>query len=58
MGQIDEVTSVTRDMRLRGAILVKAIEEEKSGAQLNLGFKNARPQRARIERAGQACVSD
>ena len=28
MGQIDEVTSVTRDVRLRGSILVKEIEEE------------------------------
>ena len=45
MGQIDEVTSVTRDVRLRGSILVKAIEEEKSGAQLNLGLKRKPPTR-------------
>ena len=43
MGQTHEVTSVTRDVGLRGAILVKAIEEEKSGAQLNLVSKTHAP---------------
>ena len=57
MRQIDEVTSVTRDVRLRRSILVKAIEEEKSGTELNLGFKTHAPQHAPLERADQACVS-